>query len=94
MGIFLGKISPELWANGQPIDGAVFNDWEKMNKLEAVDMNNIMERVNTFLEYYEKELDYNFSETRKWLLATTDEKIVKKAYENSQLMYAKYQYTD
>ena len=94
LGIFLGKISPELCGNGKPIDEAVLIDWEKMNKLEVVDMNNIREKIYSFLEYYEQELDYNFSETKQWLLTKTDKMTVRKAYENSRLMYVKYQYTN
>lgn len=28
LGGFLGAISPELWADGRPIDQAVYHDWK------------------------------------------------------------------
>lgn len=41
LGGFLGAISPEIWEDGQPIDQAVFKDWEKMNHDKAINMDNI-----------------------------------------------------
>lgn len=94
LGGFLGAISPEIWEDGQPIDQAVFNDWEKINHDKAVNMNNIVEKICIFLEYYEQEFGYNFSETKRWLLTSVNESIVRKAYDKSQLMYQKFQYAD
>ncbi len=94
LGGFLGAISPELQEDGQPIDKAVFNDWEKISKPEAVDMDNIMGKTYAFLEYYEQEFGYNFSETKQWLLTIANETIVEKAYDESRLMYQKFQYAN
>lgn len=92
LGGFLGAISPEIWEDGQPMDKAVFNDWGKISNPETVDMNSIMEKTYSFLEYYERQFGYNFSETKQWLLTTDNETIVGKAYEEAQLMYQKFQY--
>ena len=51
-----------------------------------------MERAYTFLGYYEQEFGFNFSETKQWLLQTTNESVVKKAYNEAHLMYQKFQY--
>lgn len=92
LGGFLGAISPELWEDGQPADKAVFNDWQKISNPQTVDVNNIMERAYTFLGYYEQKFGFNFSETKQWLLQITNEIVVKKAYDETQLMYQKFRY--
>lgn len=92
LGGFLGAISPELCGDGQPVDKAIFNDWEKMSNSESIDIHNIMEKVYTFLGYYEQEFGYDFSETKQWILTIDDEAIVEKAYDEAQLMYQKFQY--
>ena len=92
LGGFLGAISPELWGDGQPADKAIFNDWQKISNPKAVDVNNIVERIYTFLGYYEQEFGFNFSETKQWLLQATKESVVRKAYDKAQLMYQKFQY--
>ena len=91
LGGFLGAISPEIWGDGQPVDKAVLNDWKKFNNSEAVDINNITEKIYNFLVYYEQEFGYNFSETKQWLLTISDDIIVKKAYDKAQLMHQKFQ---
>lgn len=92
LGGFLGAISPELWEDGQPADKAIFNDWQKISNPTTVDESNIMERAYTFLGYYEQEFGFNFSETKQWILHTTNESVVKKAYNEAHLMYQKFQY--
>lgn len=94
LGGFLGMISPELWGDGCPIDQVVFNDWTEMSKPETMDRNNILDRIYSFLEYYEKEEGFAFPETKHWLLTMADEIIIEKACEKSHFMYQKYGYTD
>ena len=92
LGGFLGAISPELWEDGQPADKAVFNDWQKISKPETVNTHNIVEKAYTFLEYYEKKFGFHFFEAKQWLLKTTNEAVVEKAYKKAQLLYQKFQY--
>ncbi len=92
IGGFLGVISPELWEDGQPVDKAIFNDWQKFNNPKTVDKTNIMERIYNFLVYYEKEFGFNFSETKQWLISIENEAVVEEAYNNTQLMYQKFRY--
>lgn len=87
MGGFLGAISPELWGDGQPIDKAIFNDWQKISNPETVDANNIVERTYVFLEYYEREFGFAFFKTKPWLLTSADRMVVEKAYDEARLMY-------
>ncbi len=57
-------------------------------------MDNIIGKTYLFLEYYERKFCYNFFETKHWLLTTANETIVGKAYDESQLMYQKFQYAN
>lgn len=92
LGGFLGAISPELWEDGRPIDKAILNDWQKISNPETVDVNNIIERAYAFLGYYEQEFGFNFSKTKQWLLTTANKAVVEKAYDETQLLYQKFQY--
>lgn len=94
LGGFLGAISPEIWEDGNPIDKAVLNDWEKFSNPETVDKSNIKEKIYTFLEYYEQEFGFDFSKTKQWILTTANETIVEKAYDESKLMYQKFRYAN
>lgn len=47
-----------------------------------------------FLGYYEQEFGFNFSETKQWIIKTTNETVVEKAYDEAQLMYQKFQYNN
>lgn len=78
--------------DGQPVDKAIFNDWQKISNPKSVDVNNIVERTYIFGGYYEQEFGFNFSETKQWLLQAAKESVVKKAYDKAQLMYQKFQY--
>ena len=91
LGGFLGAISPELCGDGQPIDRAVFNDWERIVDLKIVDVNNIIETSYIFLEYYEQKFGFDFTKTKQWLLTVTNE-VIEKAYNETQLMYQKFRY--
>ena len=92
LGGFLGAISPELLEDGQPVDKAIFNDWQKISDPQTVDANNIMERTYTFLKYYEQEFGFDFSKTKQWLLAIADEQVIEEAYDKTKLMYEKHKY--
>lgn len=92
IGGFLGAISPELWEDGQPVDKAIFYDWQKFSNPKTVDKTNIMERIYIFLEYYEKEFGFDFSETKQWFLNIENEAVIEKAYDYTELMYQKFRY--
>lgn len=91
LGGLLGAISPELWADGKPMDMAIFNDWQKKSNPETIDASNIIERTYDFLEYYEKEFGFNFFKTKKCLLTITD-KVLEESCNKTHIMYQKYHY--
>lgn len=91
---FLGAICPELWEDGKPIDGAIFEEWKQFIDSGAVDMDNIMEKSGSFLQFYEQKFGFHFDKAIQWLLATTDKAVVEKAFHRAELMYQKYQYDD
>lgn len=94
LGGFLGAISPELWEGGQPMDKAIFYDWQKMCEPSTVDEDNIIKRVYDFMNYYEKQFGFRFSKTKQWLLALNDQSVIATAVLKMQGMYKKYNYTN
>ncbi len=92
LGGFLGAISPELWADGQPMDKSIFNDWIKISNPETVDAGNIIKRAYVFLVHYESAFGFNFSQARQWLLLSANKDIIEKAYDKGQIMYQKFYY--
>lgn len=94
LGGFLGAISPELWEDGKPADKAIFNDWQEISKPETIDQSNIIKKICDFLRYYERKFGFDFSKTIQWLLRTADKTVIKKAYEETQIMYQKFCYVD
>lgn len=94
LGGFLGVISPELWADGKPMDKSIYDDWLKISNPDTIDTNNIIERAHSFLEYYEKKFGYNFSQTKQWIKLLTNKEIIEKAYTGAKIMYEKFYYDD
>lgn len=91
---FLGAICPELWEDGKPMDMAIFNEWQRFIDPQTVDVNNIMEKTYSFLEYYEEKSGFHFTIAKQWILATTDKTVVESAYDRAELMYERHQYDD
>ena len=94
LGGFLGAISPELWADGVPMDKAIFNDWQRVCNPEMIDEKNILEKTYIFLDYYEKAFGFNFSKTKQWIKIKSNEETVKRAFEQSQAMCQKFDYNN
>lgn len=92
LGRFLGVISPELWADGKPMDKSIFSDWVKISNPETVDAGNIIKRAYDFLEHYESAFGFNFSQAKQWLLLSANKEIIEKAYDKAQIMYQKFCY--
>lgn len=89
---FLGAICPELWGDGKPMDMAIFDEWQSFIEPQTVDVNNIMEKTYSFLEYYEEKFGFHFTIAKQWILATTDKTVVEIASDKTELMYEKHQY--
>ena len=92
LGRFLGTISPELWGDGQPTDKAIFSDWQRINKFQTIDENNIIKTAFEFLEGYEYEFGFEFCNTKKWLITLANSEIIEKAIAKADAMYQKFKY--
>lgn len=67
LGGILGAMSPDLMADGLPIDKAFIYNWERLNEKQAKNNAEILNKVDSFLDYYEKQYGFSFAETRKLL---------------------------
>lgn len=67
LGGILGAMSPDLMLDGLPIDKAFLDDWRKLDKQQPNSNAEILKKVDSFLDYYEKQYDFSFTETRKLL---------------------------
>lgn len=74
------------------MDMAIFYEWQSFIEPLTVDVNNIMEKTYSFLEYYEKKWGFHFTIAKQWILATTDKTVVENAYDRTALMYEKHKY--
>lgn len=89
-GALLGTISPELWKDGKPMNFAVCNDWYRLN--QRVNPEYIIDASCFFLEYYETQYGYQFSETRKLLREFVNAEMVTNAYQYARQMWNKHHY--
>lgn len=83
LGGFLGAISPQLWEDSMPIDMAIYNDWSAGCADGDIDEENILKKIYDFLDLYEKQFGYNFSETKKILLEGVPQNVIQKALEQA-----------
>lgn len=94
LGGFLGAISPEIWEDGQPIDIAILNDWEKISNPPTVNEHNVVKKTYDFLNYYEKQFGFKFAETKQCLIMLSNQTVVDNAILKTQTMYEKYNYNN
>lgn len=91
LGGFLGAISPEIWEDGQPMDRAVFTDWQEMcNSSTGVNEQNVTEKAYDFLDYYEKQYGFNFTKTKQWLITLNNPEVFENAVIKAQILYDKF----
>ena len=74
------------------MDMSIFFEWYNFIEPQAVDVNNIMEKTYSFLEYYEKKWGFHFTIAKQWILTTTDKTVVEIACERTEYMYEEYKY--
>lgn len=67
LGGILGAMSPDLMSDGMPIDSAFFLNWEKVQKSTDKNGYGIIEQIDDFLDFYEKQYGFSFDKTRKLL---------------------------
>ena len=92
LGGLLGAISPELWEDGYPADRAILFDWESISPPETITTQNIAKRICDFLEHYEKQFGFSFSQTKQQLLLQKTDEFVVKAVKRTAEMYEKFEY--
>lgn len=91
---FLSSISPELWEDGMPMNMTVYYDWENRNDTKSLDDSNIMSTVYSFLDFYEKQMSYDFSKVKVLLKNMPEAETVKKAKDKADFMFQKHPYNE
>ncbi len=71
LGGILGVMSPDLLADGKPIDTAVLEYWKKVCPDNPSSDVEIINKVYDFLEFYEDNFGFNFEKTRE-LIKTSE----------------------
>ncbi len=67
LGALLGVMSPDMFADGRPVDGAVLEDWNGvLMKVPDSDFEWI-DAVDRFLDHYEKNFGFDFLLARPML---------------------------
>ena len=67
LGMLLGMMNPERWEDGHPADLVLYEDWRDRAGKKEITEENLLEAVISYVEYYGKYLDFNFSQTLKIL---------------------------
>ena len=65
--MLLGMMNPEIWEDGHPADLVLYEDWRDRAGKKEITEENLLEAVISYVEYYGKYLDFNFSQTLKIL---------------------------
>lgn len=90
---FLSDIDPTLWADGRPMDQAIFYDWVEQTDIPHLSEKNIISAVLNFVSFYEKRGFY-FGRVREILQGTSSDTMIKNAIKFARSMYEKYSYSD
>ncbi len=92
---FLSDIDPTLWADGRPMDQAIYIDWLKQNEIEHLDLENILPAIQKFITLYENR-GFNFGRAKDILNKPLNDiaPMLKKAESFSQNMYKNFSYND
>ena len=92
---FLSDIDPTLWADGRPMDQAIYIDWLKQNEIEHLDLENILPAIQKFIALYENR-GVNFGRAKDILNKPLNDiaPMLKKAESFSQNMYKNFSYND
>lgn len=86
LGGFLGAISPELLTTRMPIDMVYYDEWADFNKGYIIDSKDSLKRIYDFLEMFEKQFGFHFTETKKVLLSDITDEMIQAAIENARQM--------
>jgi|MucameStandDraft_1065616.scaffolds.fasta_scaffold53466_2 hypothetical protein len=90
---FLSDTDPTLWADGRPMDQAIFDDWVEQTNIPHLNEKNIISAIINFLSFYE-DRGFYFGRTKEILQEIANDEMLKDAAEFSKIMYEKYSYND
>lgn len=93
LGMFLGMLDPEIWADGMPADPVMIKDWKKYLDGAQVDEQNIFSYTVGFLKYYGKRLDFDFTKTEEILQTQVDDRWIQRAIAQAKEKYARHDYS-
>lgn len=89
----LSGIDPTLWADGRPMDQAIYRDWLEQTDISRLNRGNIISAVLSFVSLYENRGFY-FGIVREILLGPERETMIASAERFTKCMYHKHNYPD
>lgn len=93
-GGFLGSISPEMWGDGMPVDMGILDEWNDFCNEAIIDASNILSYVYGFMEYYECNYGFDFSNIKKWIKHEADKEVVQIALKRANEKFLKHDYEE
>lgn len=92
LGLLLGTMDPNMLTDGTPVDRAVLEDWNSIFKSVPNTDLKLIECIDEFLDYYEKNEGFDFPLSRKVLKQDAVLKYVKTAKEKAREMCELHNY--
>jgi hypothetical protein len=92
LGLLLGTMDPDMLTDGTPVDSAVLDDWNSVFKRVPSTDTELIEMIDSFLEYYEKNEGFDFPLARKILKQNETLAYVKTAKEKAFETCKKHNY--
>ena len=93
LGGLLGAMSPELWADGMPIDNDIIKRWVEWRHTDEIDQSNILEEAKLFLLNYQKKFGFDFSKSIS-TLESLDGRLVEEMLQRAEIIYEKHPYEE
>ena len=84
LGLLLGTMDPNMLTDGTPVDRAVLEDWNSLFKSIPNTDTELIEVIDAFLDYYEKNEGFNFPLSRNVLKQDAVLKYAKTAKEKAR----------
>jgi len=95
LGMVVGSMDPEIWADGRPIDPAPALDWEAVSgSRDYCSLDEFAEDVYKFLEVYRTEFGFDVTEVQRYIKPLIDDTFWAKTAEYVERMYDEFQYDD
>ena len=87
LGGLCGELSPDIWADGLPVDMATVEDWYAVCKAQGYCEQNAVDCVLLFLESYEKDFGFSLKKAKELIRGLTESEIA--AYHQKAAQAAK-----